>query len=144
MQDFPFHSPIFLTLCYSFLLFVTCIKEGCKYVSGKRFFTTLNKTLKFKKKKNPRTMHFTAVYRLKFEKTFLRSPPWGQPMEPLNWVNSKETEPLEENGSRERYLDKSLNIKVKCQNIYSCSDCEFIWYEICQKRGIIFQINLLI
>ena len=79
MKDFPFHSPIFLTLCYSFLLFVTCIKEGCKYVSGKRFFTTLNKTLKFKKKKNPRKMHFTAIYRLKFEKTSLRSPPRANP-----------------------------------------------------------------
>ena len=144
MKDFPFHSPIFLTLCYSFLLFVTCIKEGCKYLSGKRFFTTLNKTLKFKKKKNPRKKHFTALYRLKFEKTSLRPPPWGQSTEPLNYVNSKETEPLGENGSRQKCLDKRLNITIKFQNIYSCSDCDFIWFEICQKRDKIFQINLLI
>ena len=45
--------------------------------SSKIFFTTLNKTLKFTKKKNPRKMHFTAIYRLKFEKTSLWSPPWG-------------------------------------------------------------------
>ena len=72
-------------------------------------------------------MHFTAIYGLKFEKTSLRpSPPWGQPTEPLNYVHSKETEPFGENGSRQRGLDKSLNITVKCQNICSCSNCDFI------------------
>ena len=134
----------FILLTHFSYSLVTCIKECCKCFSGKLFFTTLNRTLKFKKKINPRKMHFTAIYRLKFEKTSLRSPPWGQPKEPLNWVNSRKNEPLGEHGSRQRCLDKSLNITVKCQNIYNCSNCDFVWYEICQKRGIIFQINLLI
>ena len=143
MKDFPFSSPIFLTHWV-----YTCIKKGCKCLSSKWFFTILNKTLKFKMKKNPRKMHFTAIHRLKFEKASLQSSSWGhhfQPTEPLNWLNSKETEPYGGNSSRWRSWIKAWVLyTVKCQNIYNCSHCDFIGYEICQKRDIIFQINLLI
>ena len=71
LKDFPFYSPIFL------ILWLHVIKDGRKCLSSKLFFKTLNKSLKFKKKKNPRKMHFTVIYRLKFEKTSLWSPPWG-------------------------------------------------------------------
>ena len=39
LKDFPFYSPIFLTL------WLHGINEGCKCLSSKLFFTTLNKSL---------------------------------------------------------------------------------------------------
>ena len=39
---------------------------------------------------------------------FLWYSPWGYPGEPLNYANSKETEPLGENSCRQKCLDKSL------------------------------------
>ena len=71
LKDFPFYSPIFL------ILWLHGIKEGCKCLSSKLFFATLNKSLKFKKKKKSKKNVFYSNLRRKLEKTSLRSPPWG-------------------------------------------------------------------
>ena len=46
------------------------------------FFKTPNKTLKFLEKS--KKMHFTTIYRPKFQKSSLQCLPWGNPMKPLN------------------------------------------------------------
>ena len=51
-------------------------------------------------------MHFTAIYRPKFQRFSPWCPPWGDPVEPLYQANSKETESLGKNGSRQKCLKK--------------------------------------
>ena len=48
LKDFPFYSPILLTLWFRYLQ--TCIKEKCMYLSSQLFFKTSHKTLKFQEK----------------------------------------------------------------------------------------------
>ena len=59
LKDFPFYSPILLTLWFRYLQ--THIKENCTHLPSQLFFRTLPETLNFQK--NPRKMHFSAIYR---------------------------------------------------------------------------------
>ena len=39
--------------------------------------------------KNPRKMHFAAIFRPKFQNFFFRCLPWGNNLDPLNYAHSK-------------------------------------------------------
>ena len=45
LKDFPFHSPIILSLCFRYLK--ACIKGSCIYLPSQLLFQTSHETLKF-------------------------------------------------------------------------------------------------
>ena len=53
-------------------------------------------------------MHFLAICRPKFQTCSLWCLPWGHPTKAMSSANTKETESVEENGCRQKCLDKSL------------------------------------
>ena len=67
LKDFPFYSPIILTLWFRYLQ--TRTKKSCMYLSSQLFFKTSHETLN--PKKNPRKMHFPVISIPKFKKFYL-------------------------------------------------------------------------
>ena len=74
-----------------------CIKESCILLIN--FSSKLPMKLK-NSEKNPRKMHFAAIFRPKFQNFFFRCLPWGNNLDPLNYAHSKETESLGKYGCR--------------------------------------------
>ena len=106
LKDFLFYSSIILTLWFRYLH--TQRKAVCILLVN--FSSKLPIKLK-NSTKNPRKMHFPAIYTYTFQKFLLHCLPCGHPTEPPNQANSKETESLWKNNCRQKCLDKSLIMK---------------------------------